>query len=197
VPGRAALVLSGMLVFSGCAERDLWPAERLDPQTAVNITSMTEQWIYSRDVPMLAANVRDYLSLGVVETNRAGARTYWLGVITWSTIDRSMLAEPASRAKQISVRLKLPDNSLELQIVPGGRREIGASGTIFAAPQPVYEDAWYRLGEAQLSRLAKSPPATVSLVMDDGAVTAYEAWQVNRRALEEFLQATGFTPGDP
>ncbi|MFZ2506920.1 MAG: hypothetical protein WAW79_00410 [Steroidobacteraceae bacterium] len=197
MPGRAALVLAGILLVSGCAERDLWPAERVDPKTAVNITSMTEQWIYSRDVPMLAANVRDYLSLGVVETNRAGTRSYWLGVITWSTIDRSMLGETAPRARQTSVRLGMPDDSLELQTVPGGRQEIGASGTILAAPQPVYEDAWYRLGEEQLARLAKSPPATVSLVMDDGTVTAYDAWQVNRRALDRFLQATGFTPVDP
>jgi hypothetical protein len=183
--------------LSGCAERDLWPVERLDPKTAVNVTIMAEPWVYSRDVPMLAANARDYLNVGVVETNRAGTRAYWLGVVAWSTIDRSALPELVAPVSPGTVKLSWPEESLELKPAAAGRQEIGASETIFAGPQPVHEDAWYELNAAQLSRLAKSPPVTVSLVLEDGAVIVHEAWQVSRRALDQFLEATGFTPAVP
>jgi hypothetical protein len=183
--------------LSGCAERDLWPAEQLDPKTAVNVTIMAEPWVYSRDVPMLAANARDYLNVGVVETNRSGTRAYWLGVVAWSTIDRSALPVPLAPVKPGTVKLSWPEDTLELKPASAGRETIGVTETIFAGPQPVQEDAWYALNAAQLARLAKSPPVTVSLVLDDDAVIVHEAWQVSRRAMDQFLEATGFTPAVP
>lgn len=194
---RAPIALLAILALAGCAERELWPDERLDLNTAVNVTIMAEPWVYSRDVPMLAANARDYLNVGVVETNRAGTRAVWLGVVAWSTIDRSALPVPVQPLKPGQVQLSWPDESLELQPVPGGRQTLGVSEVVFAGPQLAFADAWYALTTAQLSRLARSPPATVSLVGDDGAATVYEAWQVDPRVLNQFLEATGFTPSDP
>lgn len=195
-PGATLLVLA--LLASGCATgRDLWPAERLDPHSAVNTTIMVQPWVYNRDVPALAANARDYLNVGVVETNRAGQRSYWLGVVAWSTIDRSALPVPAQPVKPGKVRFSWPDGSLELQPVPAGREVLGASEPIFAGPQLRFEDAWYMLSAEQLSRLAKAPPASVSLLSEDGGEIDYAAWRVEQRALDRFLEATGFTPRDP
>jgi hypothetical protein len=171
--------------------------EKLDPQTAVNVTIMAEPWVYARDVPMLAANARDYLNVGVVETNRSGTRAYWLGVVAWSTIDRSALPVPVAPVRPGAIKLSWQEDTLELKPAAAGRESIGVSESIFAGPQPVSEDAWYALNSAQVSRLAESPPATVSLVLDDGAVIVYEAWQVRRRVLDQFLEATGFTPAVP
>lgn len=182
-----------MLAHSGCAERDLWPVERLDSKTAVNITIMADPWVYGHDVPMLAANARDYLNIGVVETNRAGQRDYWLGVVAWSTIDRSALPVPAPLLKPGRLRLAWPGQSLELQPAAGGLAEVGTRKAIFAGPQAVHEDAWYTLTAVQLALLAKSPPATVTLVLDDGALIVHEPWHVDQRAMDQFLEATGFT----
>jgi hypothetical protein len=193
----ASAALLAVLALSGCAERDLWPVERLDPKTAVNVTIMVDPWVYGHDVPMLAANARDYLNVGVVETNRAGTRAYWLGVVAWSTIDRSALPVPVAPVRPGTVKLRWPEETLELKPAAAGRQAIGSSGTIFAGPQPVQEDAWYELNAAQLSRLAKSPPATVSLVLDDGAVIVHQPWHVDQRAMDQFLEATGFTPVGP
>ena len=194
---RASALLLATLALAGCAERDLWPVERLDPNTAVNITIMADPWVYGHDVPMLAANARDYLNVGVVETNRAGKRDYWLGVVAWSTIDRSALAVPVPLVKPGKLRLAWPGQSLDLLPAAGGLAEVGTQKSIFAGPQGVHEDAWYALTAAQLSVLAKSPPATVGLVLDDGAVIVHEPWQVDRRAMDQFVEATGFTPGVP
>jgi hypothetical protein len=191
------VALLAVLAHAGCAERDLWPVELLDPKTAVNVTIMADPWVYGHDVPMLAANARDYLNVGVVETNRAGTRAYWLGVVAWSTIDRSALPVPVAPVRPGTVKLRWPEETLELKPATAGRQAIGASGTIFAGPQPVQEDAWYELNAAQLSRLAKSPPITVSLVLEDGAVIVYDLWHVEQRAMDQFLEATGFTPVGP
>lgn len=194
---RTGATLVVLFALAGCAERDLWPVEKLDPKTAVNLTIMAEPWIYAHDVPMLAANARDYVNVGVVETNRAGTRNYWLGVVAWSTIDRNGLGVPAPVVKPGRVTFAWPEATLELQPLPGGRAEVGTRKAIFAAPQAAYADAWYRLTEAQLARFAKAPPASVSLVLDDGSSILHEPWQVDARAMAQFVQATGIKIARP
>jgi hypothetical protein len=189
---RAAMLLLVLLAGGCTAGRDLWPVERLDPYSAVNTTIMAEPWVYGRDVPAIAANARDYLNVGLVETNRAGLRGYWLGVVAWSTIDRSALAVRLPPIKPGKVKLNWPDSSLELAPNPAGRGALGAGEPIFAGPQPVFQDAWYPLSATQLSRIAREPPTSVSLILDDGRPLVYDPWRVERRALDQFLEATGF-----
>lgn len=181
-----------MQALSGCADRDLWPAERLDSKTAVNVTIMAEPWVYSRDVPMLAANARDYLNLGVVETNRAGNRAYWLGVISWSTIDRSILPQVARASRPARVRLLWPHARLELPPASNGRSAVGLTEPVFEGPQASVAEAWCPLSAAQLAQLGKGAPVAVALVDDAGESTTYGEWQVHAAALAEFLKATGF-----
>jgi hypothetical protein len=180
-----------ILVLAGCAERDLWPEERLDPQTAVNVTIMAEPWIYSHDVPMLAANARDYLNVGVVETNRAGTRAYWLGIVAWSTIDRSA-APDATFIQPGKARLIWPAAKLDLLPAKNGRSAPGLTEPVFVEPQTRFVEAWYPLSTVQLAQLGQAAPVTVALVDDDGQLTTYDAWQVHQAALSEFLKATRF-----
>jgi hypothetical protein len=188
----AALLVLGLLASACQTGRDLWPVERLDPYSAVNTTIMAEPWVYGRDVPSIAANARDYLNVGLIETNRAGQRAYWLGIVAWSTIDRSALSVPVSPIKPGEVQLSWGgDSALELQPVAGGRKMLGASEAIFAGPQPVFQDAWYMLTREQLVRLAEAPPTAISLAMPEGRPLVYETWRVDQRALDQFLEATG------
>lgn len=181
-----------MLMLAGCAERELWPEERLDPKTAVNVTIMAEPWIYSRDVPMLAANARDYLSVGVVETNRAGIRAYWLGIVAWSTIDRSVLPGPATALLPAKARLLWRAAKLELVPDSKGRSAPGITAPAFVDKDMKYTEAWYALSTAQLAQLGEAAPIAVALIDDSGQSTTYEAWQVRAAAMSEFLKATGF-----
>ena len=195
IAGPAAILLLTLGLAACATQRDLWPVERLDPQSAVTTTLMSGPWVYGRDVPALAAHARDYVNVGAVQTNRAGQRAYWLGVVAWSTIDRSALPVPVTPVKPGKVLFSWDDGSLELQPIPAGREALGISEPIFAGPQPRFEDAWYMLTAAQLSRLASGPPVTVSLFREDGTPILYEAWQVDRRAMDQFLEATGFSAG--
>jgi hypothetical protein len=194
---RAATALLALAAAAGCAQHELWPVEKLDPKTAVNLTIMAEPWVYSHDVPMLAANARDYVNVGVVETNRAGTRAYWLGIVAWSTIDRSNLGLAAPVVKPGRVTFAWAGATLELQPAPGGLSDVGSHEAIFAPPQPAHEDAWYRLTEAQLVQFAKAPPESVSLLLDDGSAIRHLPWHVDPRPMGQFVEATGITIANP
>lgn len=181
-----------IFTLAGCtAERNLWPEERLDPETAVNVTIMAEPWVYSRDVPMLAANARDYLNVGVVETNRAGTRADWLGVIAWSTIDRSIYSEAPPVGRPQKVLLRWSAASLELEPAANGRIEVGLSSHVFVDPQTRFTETWYPLTAVQLAQFGKEVPASVALIDETGQPTTYMRWRVNPTAMSEFLKATG------
>jgi hypothetical protein len=188
---RAAIALLAILILAGCAERDLWPAERLDPKTAVNVTIMARPWIYARGVPMLAANARDYLNVGVVETNRGGTRAYWLGVVSWSTIDRSVFAASGAGSAPARVRLGWPKSSLEFSPATGGRTAAGLSSPAFVEPGTNFQESWYALSIDQVVQLGRGAPVSVSLAGEGGELTTYEAWDANPAAMLEFLKATG------
>lgn len=187
-----AVAMAAFLV-AACAERDVWPVERLDPKTAVNVTLMAEPWVYARPMPMLAANARDYLNVGIVETNRAGARAYWLGVVSWSTIDRTQLPGGTGLAQPARLRLAWKkDENLDLSPSPQGRAGVGLTQPALTGPAERFTDAWYALSAADLERLSAVAPASVSLVADDGGLRTYDAWRINPAAMAEFLKATGF-----
>lgn len=185
------VALMAIVLLAGCAERELWPEERLDPKTAVNVTIMAEPWIYFRDVPMLAANARDYLNVGVVETNRAGVRSYWLGVVAWSTIDRSVLPGVKSAAMPRAVRLTGASSSLELVPATDGRKAVQLSQAVFTDPQAAFTESWYPLTTEQLLMLGNEAPTAVTLISDEGVASTYGEWRIRPAALAEFLKATG------
>ena len=189
---RTAIALLAVLTFAGCtAGQELRPEERLDPNTAVNVTIMADPWVYSRDVPMLAANARDYLNVGVVETNRAGTRATWLGVIAWSTIDRSIFSGTPPVSRPLKARLRWSAASLELEPAANGRAAVGLTSPALIDPQTRFTETWYPLSAAQLAQLGKEAPASVALLDEAGQPTIYLPWRVNPAAMSEFLEAIG------
>jgi hypothetical protein len=187
---RIAVAMAA-LVLAACAERDVRPVERLDPRTAVNVTLMADPWVYARPLPMLAANARDYLNVGIVETNRAGTRAYWLGVVSWSTIDRTQLPAGAGLAQPGRLRLAWKEDKLELSPAPQGRAAVGLTEPALTQPAERSVDAWYALSAADLKRLSASAPESVSLVDDDGGLRTYDAWTIHPASMAQFLKATG------
>jgi hypothetical protein len=185
----AAALAAACLVLAACTAQDLRPRERLDPKTAVHATIFAEPWVYAREVPMLAANARDYLNIGVAEMNRAGERTYWLGVVAWSTIDRR--SQAAGGAAPARILLQWSDSGIELAAAPGGRTAVGLSQPAFLGPAESFADAWYPLGVEQLRRLGESPPRAVLWIDAEGQTVAYLKWRARKQVLVEFLSAVG------
>lgn len=182
-----------LIALAGCAATEPVAVERLDPRTAVHTTLMPEPWVYYRDAPMLAAHLRDYLNVGVLQTNRAGARAWWLGVVAWSTLDRNAAAAGAARPT-LPARLRLAwDDGSALELLPaaGGRKAVGLTEPAFEGEALAFDESWFSLSPPQLARLAQAPPTRVALIDDQGRPLAYEAWHAPPEALAALLEATG------
>lgn len=194
---RAAALVGATALACGCSTpgSDLRPIERLDPRSAVVTTIMAEPWVYARDVPALAANARDYLNVGVVETNRAGQRAYWLGAVSWSTLDRSALPAATARPAPGRLRFVWSDRSLDFASVPAGRAAVGSTEPVFPPAQPVFQDAWFALTPAELDALAAEPPVRIELLLPEGRAATYDRWDVDIDVLASLLEATGFGGG--
>ena len=180
------------LMQAGCASRDLWPAERVDPDTAVHMTVMAEPWIYVLNDPLRAADARDFLSMAVVETNRTGTRAYWLCAVSWSTVDRGRSPDGRTALPPPKIQLGWPVNPLELAPATGGRGAAGLSIPAFTVPAERSSEAWYSLSTAEVARIGAAAPLVVSLIHEAGQPESYAAWQVDDAVMSEFLKATGF-----
>lgn len=172
-----------------CAATDPRPRERLDPETAVHATLLAEPWVYSREVPLLAANARDYLNVGVVAINRGGQRTYWLGVVAWSTIDRAAWQHASGQPG--TVRLMSSAGSMELSPVDGGRKAVGLERPAFTRPASRFTESWYLLSAEQLRWLSQTPPSAVELPGPELQTLVFGEWRVRREPMAEFIAAIG------
>ena len=191
---RGYLLAILALVQASCASRDLWPVERVDPETAVHVTVMADPWTYALDDSTRPADARDFLSIAVVETNRAGARAYWLNAVSWSTIDRSASPDRRIALPAANVRLGGSADALELAPDAGGRAAAGLSEPAFSVPADRFTEAWYPLSEDEIARIAAGAPSAVALVGGAGRIETYTVWQANPGAMSEFLKATGLSP---
>lgn len=184
---RAVLVAAlaaGLLC--GCGAASPVTKEYLDPQTAVTIRAVATPAVFARDVPELAANVRDYLSLGAVELNSMGNRRYYLALIAWSTVDRSRIgAPPPPPAGQL--QLTLGAKVRELSPATREPRSIGVGLPLFRPDKGYLGETWYAVTPAELRALAASPPAALELVDERGA-TSYALWREASAALADFVR---------
>jgi hypothetical protein len=179
-----ALFTAGAL--SGCGAEHPRAKEYLDPQTAVTVRVVAEPFIYAHDVPALAANVRDYLSVGAVELNNMGRRTYYLALVAWSTVDRKRLGAPAAPLPA-TLRLSLGTSVREFTPATRDPRSIGVGLPLFRPATGYLGDTWYALTAADLRALAAAPPATFELVDEQGPIS-YALWRDATPALVSFVR---------
>lgn len=180
------LSLAAAALLAGCAGESPRVSEYLDQQTAVTIRSLAEPLVYAHDAPELAANTRDYLSLGLVETNNMGKRKHYLALISWSTIDRHRVGVAAAPVPE-RVEFDLGGKPLELSGASHEPRGFGIGGQLFRPPAGYSGESWYEVTPAQLRALAASPPASISLDGDAGSIS-YLPWRAEGRALAEFVR---------
>lgn len=179
---RLAGIASALLVLSGCAGERPAVQQWLDPRTAASVQAMGAPWVYARSADGLAVNQRDYRSVGVVEVNRQGTRAYYLGVVAWSTVDRSGLPPPAQ-----PTRLRWAGDDRPAR-EPVGRdaASIGLSSEPFHPPSGLLGESWYRLSAADVRALA-SVPAWIELTDGDDALR-FDLWSGGPELLAPLLE---------
>jgi hypothetical protein len=185
---RTALLLLASTVLAGCAGEPERPAatEFLDAQTAMTVRVVAEPFVYARDVPELAANVRDYLYLGAVETNNMGHRSHYIALVSWSTIDRKRVGVPASELPE-RLELSLGAVSREYPLKTHEPRSVGVGTAVLEPPAGYLGDSWFIVSAADLRALAAAPPATIE-VMAGGVRQTYTLWKRADAALAAFVE---------
>jgi hypothetical protein len=179
------------LALAGCASRDLWPVERVDPETAIHVTVMAEPWIYALGDIREAANATRFLNVAVVEANQTGTRRYWLNLVFWSTSARGKDPGAYRSLGPVKVTLAWPTKQLQLASAAEGRAAAGISEPAFSVPGARLGEAWCPLSAEQVAEIGAGAPTAISLVDENGQVRSYVSWQTDDAAIKEFLKATG------
>lgn len=181
-----ALWLGATLLLGGCASEGPPVSERLDLQTGVTIRALTEPLQYAHDAPELAANARDYLSVGVVEINNMGVRRHYLALVSWSTINRARAGVAPAPVPQ-HVEIACSGATLALDPASHEPRSLGIGGTPFRPATGYVGESWYAVTPAQLRALAATLPESIAL-RTDGAPVTYVPWRASPGALGEFVR---------
>jgi len=187
-PLRSLFTLLALLtapVATGTPPDETAVREYLDPVTAMTVRLVAQPLIYAREVPELAVNARDYLSVGPVELNNMGTRRYYLALVAWSTIDRdrSGAALPALPER---VEVSLGGVERVLQTETHTPRDLGSGLPVYVPPAGRIGESWLPVKPADLRALSASPPEALDVVVD-GARLRYTLWRTAPKALEEFV----------
>jgi hypothetical protein len=177
---------AAVLILAGCTSEGPRVSEYLDPETAVTVRALAEPLLYAHAAPELAANARDYLSLGLVEVNNMGARKHYLALVSWTTINRERVgAEPAPVPERIEITISGHPH----EFVPIGHesRSLGIGGALFRPPSGYVGESWYAMTTAEVRALAAAPPDSIGLPQQSGRVD-YETWRGDRGSLAEFVR---------
>ncbi|HUO81194.1 MAG TPA: hypothetical protein VMU00_13715 [Steroidobacteraceae bacterium] len=180
------LCCAAALLLGGCAAEQPRVHEYLDPQTAVTIRTLAAPLMFAHEAPELAANARDYLSLGVVEVDNMGARRHYLALVSWSTINRAHLGAASAPVPE-RIELTLGGQPRELAPVSHEPRSLGIGGTPFRPASGYVGEAWYAVTPAELRALAAAPAGPIVLLADGVRVT-YGWWRGDEAALREFVR---------
>lgn len=174
------------LLAGGCVtEESAAVQEYLDPQTAMTIRVVSEPFLYAHDVPELAANVRDYLSVGAAELNNMGARKQYLALISWSTIDRKRTGvAPLQLPEGMEMTLAGKDRAYPL--TTHEPRSIGIGTAVLEPPIGYQGESWYLVSAADLRSFAAAPPPTIDVLAGGERVT-YTLWKRADAPLAKFL----------
>ena len=175
-------------VLAGCAAGGR--LEQLDEQSGATIVRGPAVLVYARTEPRYSLSARDYVYLGPVETNRQGAREYFLWVGVATTIDRGFIAPEAQEPRTLYIEVRGEPIELPLkawhELVPTGLKKPMYSTTV-----PLRQELAARVTLQQLALIGGASPGSVSLATGEtGAARTFVRWH-GAANFDEFIAAVG------
>jgi hypothetical protein len=186
-PLCAVLALLPLTAAAVTPSDDALVREYLDPVTAMTLRLVSEPFVYAREVPELAVNARDYLTVGPVELNNMGSRRYYLALVAWSTIDRGRIGAPTPALPE-RVEMSLAGKDRELQSETHTPRELGSGLPVYAPPVDRLGESWLGVKPADLRAFSASPPESIDVVVD-GMRLRYTLWRKEPKPLQAFVES--------
>jgi hypothetical protein len=186
---RTLLLAAIVVCFGGCSA-SLAPRTHLDPVTAATITVQAEPIVLAFDDQLRASNARDYLQLAAIEINRMGSRELYLGVLHWSTIDRTSAEHDAAARELRHARLLADDRPIELS-TNLQERPAGLGVRPYPLPIPGAREFYFPIQKEQLRAIALSRSLTLTPLAPAAGHTSpiYRDWQDGRAGLLRFLES--------
>ena len=190
--GFRSVLFTMALVVTGCtgATKDTGLNEYFDEATGITVASLLEPAVFYREEPLLAANARDYVSMGPVELNRAGRRDYALWLLYWTTIDRVPRADLGSDP----VYLMLDGEPMELKTDKTAQvsaPDLGRSP--YAKPIDAGTVIVYPVTRDQLRRLSEA--RDIRIQVPGGASRGdYRPWYPIKGEFRAFARQVGLMP---
>ncbi len=185
-----APLLAATLLASSCATVSEDVLQYQDERTAVTVTVATRPVVLAREVPVLAANARDYISLTAVEVNRTGQRRYYLFGYRWSTIDRGThrRADPAGE----EWILQVDDRVLALKMSQAEFSAAGLSRMPLPSSAPGAVPFVFPTDRATLGHMSAARRLSARLPdgPDDVPAEPYRPWDGSSLVLTPFFSRT-------
>jgi len=149
-----AIPIAVLVILSACATGQLPVGEKLDEQTSVTITYSRTPLIMSPDTPYDREAVRDYVQIGVIETNRMGTLEYflWLGI---SDYRHTVSADSHPNGFE-SIILTAGSEDIRVDVRGWTHKSIGASEPVYKKLFPNSSDAYYQITLDQLQLLIEA-----------------------------------------
>lgn len=176
------------LLLSACSSSGSLLPSKMDPLTAVTITTSKAPLVFYRDESGRAAHARDYVHLGPLEVNRSGTYSYYLWLGIWNTMQDANADEPRDGFDSIVVFAD--GEPLPLEISGWTPAAIGASEHAYMKPVASAADAYYAVSVDQLRMIAEATDLRLQSTGPQGK--SYEPWDSQgsaKASLADFLGA--------
>lgn len=157
----------------------------LDETTAVTVSAQRQPLVFYKEEPQLGAHARDYVSIGPIEINRTGARSYYVWLGAWSTIDRRFSAVEAARQREARYVLIADDREIALADCTEDPAEIGTVAPVYEPPTRGAVVLYCGVAADVLRSVAGS--AALLLRSDRPNERPFRLWEDERAALRAFI----------
>jgi len=176
---------------TGCGTSPEVVADKLDPLTAVTVTTSTSPLILYQDNSAHAAHARDFVYVGPVQINRMGEYRYYLWLGIWSAIPDTLPSR--QRDGFDSITIFADGEPFELTLGGWSAEAVGASESVYVKPVASAAEAYYEVTVDQIRVLAASND--IRLLTSGPANSAFELWNGQKSAFDDlqlFLERTAY-----
>ena len=188
--GRHAWVMVSAVFVAlggGCATKGPTVSEYLDPHSGVTVRSMSAPFVYARELDNANGDGRDFASVGAVEINEMGNRTYYLAAVSWSRVDQKSARSPRAEGAD-RLLLMTGNRPLELTSAMHDPRHLEIGVPPFRPVWGYYlGETWFEVTPDELREFAASLPRSIKW-MQEGELRAYGAFENADAALKDFIR---------
>jgi hypothetical protein len=174
--------VAALACVASCSSTD-GVRQQLDERTGATMTWVDAPWIFARERPELAVNVRDYLNLYAVDVNKSGKHQVLVLVHGWSTLDAR---DSPTRPAVTSYDLIVDDRIIRLQPATQTTKQLGIGQTIDLPRGTFTQDTYCPISIEELRAITLGRHIYVRIQPEQQTVP-YATWKEARRELIAFV----------